>query len=237
MKIFFCKLRDALGFHITSTTEQPKGRCVCALGLRSWAPGTSFAEKTARRNVAPEHWVFLAGTGGGGGGVALPAPSDTSGAYAPHEDVMHVTTDVWVAVGPMPSRYLVTGPWNVKTIGCSPVVLSVSPTSAPCVSLPLTHNRCALSPAALTPAQNKWYAQCMQMVEQAEAFRLQHKIKVCPKLLSRMLEGHTGLKRQRAERLAYRVSSEGGGGSIEPPKSWRGVGKRAQLTGTMNQLL
>ena len=29
--------------------------------------GTSFAEKTARRNVAPEHWVFLAGTGGGGG--------------------------------------------------------------------------------------------------------------------------------------------------------------------------
>ena len=65
MKIFFCKLRDALGFHITPTTEQPKGRCVCALGLRSWAPGTSFAEKTARRNVAPEHWVFLAGTGGG----------------------------------------------------------------------------------------------------------------------------------------------------------------------------
>jgi len=54
-----------LGFHITPTTEQPKGRCVCALGLRSWAPGTSFAEKTARRNVAPEHWVFLAGMGGG----------------------------------------------------------------------------------------------------------------------------------------------------------------------------
>ena len=66
MKIFFDNLRDALGFHITPTTEQPKGRCVCALGLRSWAPGTSFAEKTARRNVAPEHWVFLAGTGGGG---------------------------------------------------------------------------------------------------------------------------------------------------------------------------
>ena len=59
-------MRDALGFHITPTTEQPKGRCVCALGLRFWAPGTSFAEKTARRNVAPEHWVFLAGTGGGG---------------------------------------------------------------------------------------------------------------------------------------------------------------------------
>ena len=55
-----------MGFHITPTTEQPKGRCVCALGLRNWAPGTSFAEKTARRNVAPEHWVFLAGTGGGG---------------------------------------------------------------------------------------------------------------------------------------------------------------------------
>ena len=65
MKFFFCKLRDALGFHITPTTEQPKGRCVCALGLRSWAPGTSFAEKTARRNVAPERWAFLAGTGGG----------------------------------------------------------------------------------------------------------------------------------------------------------------------------
>ena len=65
MKIFFCKLRDALGFHITPTTIQPKARCVCALGLRSWAPGTSFAEKTARRNVAPERWVFLAGTGEG----------------------------------------------------------------------------------------------------------------------------------------------------------------------------
>ena len=27
-KIFFCKLRDAVGFHITPTTEQPKRRCV-----------------------------------------------------------------------------------------------------------------------------------------------------------------------------------------------------------------
>ena len=67
MKIFFCKLRDALGFHITPTTEQPKGRCVCALGLRSWAPGTSFAEKNGSPELAPERWVFLAGTGGGGG--------------------------------------------------------------------------------------------------------------------------------------------------------------------------
>ena len=83
-RIFFCNLRDALGFHITPTSEQPKGRCVCALGLRSWAPGTSFAEKTARRNVAPEHWVFLAGTGGGCDcyEVATHNPPDGSGYLA-----------------------------------------------------------------------------------------------------------------------------------------------------------
>ena len=75
-ELFFCKLRAALGFHITPTTEQPKGRYVWAPGRRSWALGTSFAEKTARRNVAPERWVFLAGTGGG---VACPPPPPKGG--------------------------------------------------------------------------------------------------------------------------------------------------------------
>ena len=40
--------------------------------------------------------------------------------------------------------------------------------------------------------------------------------------------GHTGY---------VGLASEGGGGSIEPPKSGGGVGKRAQLTGTINQSL
>ena len=65
-EIFFCKLREDLGFHITPTTEQPKGRGVWALGLRAWALGTCFADKTAHRDATSERWVFLAGTGGGG---------------------------------------------------------------------------------------------------------------------------------------------------------------------------
>ena len=64
---FCCKLRDALGFHIAPTTEQPKGRRDWALGLRSWALGSSFAEKkrlagTLRRNVGS----FSPERGGGG---------------------------------------------------------------------------------------------------------------------------------------------------------------------------
>ena len=35
-------------------------------GTEILGTGNLFAEKTARRNVAPEHWVVLAGTGGGG---------------------------------------------------------------------------------------------------------------------------------------------------------------------------
>ena len=44
-----CKLRAALGFHITPTTEKPKGRCVWAPGRRSWEP-LLLKKKTARRN-------------------------------------------------------------------------------------------------------------------------------------------------------------------------------------------
>ena len=62
-EIFFRKLRDILGFRMTPTTEQPKGRCVWALGLRSRALGTCFAEKSVRRFVGISSPIW------GGGGV------------------------------------------------------------------------------------------------------------------------------------------------------------------------
>ena len=62
---FFRKLRDILGFHMTPTTEQPKGRCVWALELRSRALGTCFAEKSVRRFV--RRLVGISSPIGGGG--------------------------------------------------------------------------------------------------------------------------------------------------------------------------
>ena len=68
-EFFFVKIERYFGFHMAPTTEQPKGRCVWGLGLRSRAPGTCFAEKLVRRFVPPICWdsfadFFL-------GGVAL----------------------------------------------------------------------------------------------------------------------------------------------------------------------
>ena len=50
---------------MTPITEQPKGRCVWSLGLRSRALGTCFAEKLVRRFVPPIWWDFFADLGGG----------------------------------------------------------------------------------------------------------------------------------------------------------------------------
>ena len=71
-EIFFWKLRDILGFHMIPTTEQPKGRCVWGLGLRSRALGTCFAEKLVRRFVPLICWDFFADLGGDWGGFSHP---------------------------------------------------------------------------------------------------------------------------------------------------------------------
>ena len=64
MKIFL-KLERYFGFHMTPTTEQPNGRCVWGLRLRSRALGSCFAEKLVRRFVPPICWDFFADLGGG----------------------------------------------------------------------------------------------------------------------------------------------------------------------------
>ena len=70
MKTIFRKL----GFHMTLTTQQPKGRHVLGLGPRSRSLGSCFAEKVVRRFVLPICWDFFAVWGGGGGGVAMELP-------------------------------------------------------------------------------------------------------------------------------------------------------------------
>ena len=44
---FFRKLREILGFHVTLTVQQPKGRCVWGLRPRSRSLGGCFAENHA----------------------------------------------------------------------------------------------------------------------------------------------------------------------------------------------
>ena len=75
MKIFL-KLERYFGFHMTPTTEQPNGRCVWGLRLRSRALGSCFAEKLVRRFVPPICWDFFADLGGG---WLLPDPSEIHG--------------------------------------------------------------------------------------------------------------------------------------------------------------
>ena len=67
-KKFFLQIEGCFGFPHYSNHRTTKRKVCLRPGTEILAPATSFAEKTARRNVAPERWVFLARTGGGGGG-------------------------------------------------------------------------------------------------------------------------------------------------------------------------